>query len=24
MPVAAPLTRLGDNYYSRWFPGTGF
>jgi hypothetical protein len=23
-PVAIPLTRLGDNYYSRWFPGTGF
>jgi len=23
-PVATPLTRLGENYYSRWFPNTGF
>ncbi|MEZ6127667.1 MAG: hypothetical protein R3C59_03230 [Planctomycetaceae bacterium] len=23
-PLTAPLTRLGDNHYSRWFPNTGF
>ncbi len=23
-PLATPLTRLGENYYSRWFPNTGF
>jgi lysophospholipase L1-like esterase len=23
-PVATPLTRLGENYYSRWYPNTGF
>ncbi len=23
-PVRIPLTRLGDNHYSRWFPNTGF
>lgn len=23
-PVATPLTRLGTNYYSRWYPNTGF
>jgi hypothetical protein len=23
-PLAIPLTRLDQNYYSRWFPGTGF
>jgi hypothetical protein len=23
-PLAIPLTRLDDNYYSRWFPNTGF
>lgn len=22
--VATPLTRLGDNHYSRWYPNTGF
>lgn len=24
LPISIPLTRLGDNYYSRWFPTTGF
>lgn len=23
-PTAIPLTRLGENYYSRWYPNTGF
>jgi hypothetical protein len=23
-PVTTPLTRLGKNYYSRWYPNTGF
>jgi hypothetical protein len=23
-PVVVPLTRYGDNHYSRWFPNTGF
>ncbi len=23
-PVSIPLTRLDENYYSRWFPNTGF
>ena len=23
-PVATPLTRLGDNHFSRWYPNTGF
>lgn len=23
-PVQTPLTRLGENHYSRWFPNTGF
>ena len=23
-PLAIPLTQLGDNYFSRWFPNTGF
>ncbi|MCA9142044.1 MAG: hypothetical protein KDB05_04630 [Planctomycetales bacterium] len=23
-PVATPLTRLGENHYSRWYPNTGF
>lgn len=23
-PLATPLTRLGNNYYSRWYPNTGF
>ncbi len=23
-PVATPLTRLGTNHYSRWYPNTGF
>lgn len=23
-PLATPLTRLGENHYSRWFPNTGF
>lgn len=23
-PVQVPLTRLGENHYSRWFPNTGF
>lgn len=23
-PTAIPLTRLGDNHYSRWYPNTGF
>ncbi len=23
-PLTIPLTRLGDNYFSRWFPNTGF
>lgn len=23
-PLAIPLTRLDDNYFSRWFPNTGF
>ena len=23
-PHTIPLTRLGDNYFSRWFPNTGF
>ena len=23
-PHSIPLTRLGDNHYSRWFPNTGF
>ncbi|MFT5327895.1 MAG: lysophospholipase L1-like esterase [Planctomycetaceae bacterium] len=23
-PVATPLTRLGENRYSRWYPNTGF
>lgn len=23
-PTAIPLTRLGENHYSRWFPNTGF
>jgi len=23
-PIATPLTRLGENYYSRWYPNTGF
>lgn len=23
-PLTIPLTRLDDNYYSRWFPNTGF
>src|SRR6185437_8775452 len=23
-PLAIPLTRLGDNHYSRWFPNTGY
>ena len=23
-PLSIPLTRLGDNHYSRWFPNTGF
>lgn len=23
-PTAIPLTRLGKNYYSRWYPNTGF
>lgn len=23
-PVETPLTRLGENYYSRWFPNAGF
>jgi hypothetical protein len=23
-PARTPLTRLGDNHYSRWFPNTGF
>ncbi len=23
-PVATPLTRLGNNHYSRWYPNTGF
>ncbi len=23
-PVSTPLTRLGDNHFSRWFPNTGF
>jgi len=23
-PVAIPLTRLGENHYSRWYPNTGF
>jgi hypothetical protein len=24
LPLSIPLTRLDDNYYSRWFPTTGF
>lgn len=24
VPVRIPLTRLGGNYYSRWYPNTGF
>lgn len=24
MPLSTPLTRLGENYFSRWFPNTGF
>jgi hypothetical protein len=24
LPLATPLTRLDENYYSRWFPTTGF
>ena len=24
MPLSVPLTRLDENYYSRWFPTTGF
>ncbi len=23
-PMATPLTRLGENHYSRWYPNTGF
>ncbi len=23
-PVATPLTRMGENHYSRWYPNTGF
>jgi hypothetical protein len=23
-PTTIPLTRLGDNHYSRWYPNTGF
>ena len=23
-PLAIPLTRMGDNHYSRWFPNTGY
>ncbi|MEZ6039205.1 MAG: GDSL-type esterase/lipase family protein [Planctomycetaceae bacterium] len=23
-PLATPLTRLGDNHFSRWYPNTGF
>ncbi len=23
-PVTTPLTRLGENHYSRWYPNTGF
>ena len=23
-PFVVPLTRYGDNHYSRWFPNTGF
>jgi len=23
-PLVTPLTRFGDNHYSRWFPNTGF
>ena len=22
--LTIPLTRLGDNHFSRWFPNTGF
>ena len=24
LPFSLPLTQLGDNYFSRWFPNTGF
>jgi hypothetical protein len=23
-PLMIPLTRLDENYFSRWFPNTGF
>jgi hypothetical protein len=24
LPLVTPLKRMGDNYYSRWFPNTGY